>query len=74
MIQKIEDGERRIPVLLKLFQFHGFLWHGHGQRKANESEVRKRPMAELQKKPRALSQKIKDKGYNLVGMWECQWH
>ena len=37
------------------------------------NEKRKKPMAELREETTANSKYIRDQGYNLVEMWECQW-
>ncbi|CAH3160600.1 unnamed protein product [Porites lobata] len=75
-------GERRLPVdgfhgpSQTVFQFHGCWWHGHNcyLTKGKEmNEKRKKPMAELREETTANSKYIRDQGYNLVEMWECQW-
>ena len=75
-------GERRLPVdgfhgpSQTVFQFHGCYWHGH-QCYLNEgremNETRKKPMVELRKETENNSVYIKDQGYNLVEIYECQW-
>ena len=75
-------GGRRLPVdgfhgpSQTVFQFHGCWWHGHNcyLTKGKEiNEKRKKPMAELREETTANSKYIRDQGYNLVEMWECQW-
>ena len=75
-------GERKIPVdgfhgpSQTVFQFHGCFWHGHNchLNKGKEmNEVRKRPMTELLKETKETSKYIKDQGYHLVEIYECQW-
>ena len=75
-------GERRLPVdgfhgpSQTVFQFHGCWWHGHNCYLTKEKEInekRKKPMAELREETTANSKYIRDQGYNLVEMWECQW-
>ena len=75
-------GERKIPVdgfhgpSQTVFQFHGCWWHGHicHLTKGKEmNEKRKRPMAELREETKETSKYIKDQGYHLVEIYECQW-
>ena len=75
-------GERKIPVdgfhgpSQTVFQFHGCWWHGHicHLTKGKEmNEKRKRPMAELREETKETSTYIKDQGYHLVEIYECQW-
>ena len=75
-------GERQLPVdgfhgpSRTVFQFHGCWWHGHdcNLTKGKEmNEKRKKPMKELLKQTKANSKYIRDQGYNLVEMWECEW-
>ena len=75
-------GERKIPVdgfhgpSQTVFQFHGCFWHGHNchLNKGKEmNEVRKRPMTELLKETKETSKYIKEQGYHLVEIYECQW-
>ena len=75
-------GERKIPVdgfhgpSQTVFQFHGCWWHGHicHLTKGKEmNEKRKRPMAELREETKETSKYIKDQGYHLVQIYECQW-
>ena len=72
-------GERKIPVdgfhgpSQTVFQFHGCWWQGHNCYLAKGKEMnekRKRPMTELLKE---TSKYIKDQGYHLVEIYECQW-
>ena len=75
-------GERRIPVdgfhspSQTVFQFHGCWWHGHNCHLTQGKEMnekRKKPMVELLKETKDISKYIKDQGYKLIEMWECQW-
>ena len=75
-------GERKIPVdgfhgpSQTVFQFHGCWWHGRNcyLTKGKEiNEKRKKPMVELREETTTNSKYIRDQGYNLVEMWECQW-
>ena len=75
-------GERKIPVdgfhgpSQTVFQFHGCWWHGHicHLTKGKEmNEKRKRPMRELREETKEISKYIKDQGYHLVEIYECQW-
>ena len=75
-------GERRLPVdgihspSQTVFQFHGCWWHGHDCHLTKGKEInekRKRPMKELLKETKANSKYIRDQGYELVEMWECDW-
>ena len=75
-------GERRLPVdgfhgrSQTVFQFHGCWWHGHDCHltEGNEmNEKRKRPMKELLAETKANSKYIKEQGYQLIEVFECQW-
>ena len=74
--------ERRLPVdgihspSQTVFQFHGCWWHGHDCHLTKGKEInekRKRPMKQLLKETKANSKYIRDQGYELVEMWECDW-
>ena len=75
-------GETRLPVdgfhgpSQTVYQYHGCFWHGHDcyLTKGKEyNEKRKKPMDELREETRRNSKYIKDQGFNIVEMWECQW-
>ena len=75
-------GGRKVPVggfnaqTQTVYQFHGCFWHGHDcalnhGKKFNVK--RKKPMAELREETEANATYIKNLGYNLVEIYECQW-
>ncbi|KXJ22829.1 Zinc finger and SCAN domain-containing protein 22 [Exaiptasia diaphana] len=74
-------GNRRLAVdgfhgpSQTVFQFHGCYWHGDrcylNQKEFNE--VRKKPMSELREETEANSKYIRNEGFNLVEMKECEW-
>ena len=75
-------GERRLPVdgfhgpTQTVFQFHGCYWHGHQcylTEGKETNETRKKPMAELRQETEANSTYIKNLGYTLVEIYECEW-
>ncbi|XP_071793479.1 uncharacterized protein [Asterias amurensis] len=75
-------GPRMIPVdgfcqkTNTVYQFHGCFWHGHNcHRNPNEfNNFRKISRDDLMKQTEQMSTYIRQQGYNLVEMWECQWH
>ena len=75
-------GARQLPVdgfhkeSQTVFQFHGCYWHGHRclLTQGNEvNETRKRPLVELYDETKENTNYIKDQGYRVVELWECEW-
>ena len=57
-------------------QFREWWWHGHDCHRTKGKEInekRKKHMKELLKETKANSKYIRDQGYNLVELWECEW-
>ena len=73
-------GGRKLPVdgfnvqTQTVYHFHGCYWHGHdcGLNRGKEFNE-KRNMSELLEETRANTEYIKEQGYRVVEMWECQW-
>ncbi|XP_038067357.1 uncharacterized protein LOC119737233 [Patiria miniata] len=73
--------ERMIPVdgycsdTNTVYQFHGCYWHGHPcHLNPNEfNKVRKVSIDDLRRQTEETSAYIRQQGYNLVEMWECEW-
>ena len=74
-------GAKRLPVdgfcaeTNTVFQFHGCFWHGH-QCSINTDEynpVRKMSMEDLRQQTTQTSVYIRQQGYELIEMWECEW-
>ncbi len=70
-------GRRQLPVdgfhQRTVFQFHGCFWHGHTCQINHVNAVRGKPMRELRKETKDNADYIRDLGYTLVEMWECEW-
>ena len=74
-------GKRKIPVdgycqaTNTVFQFQGCFWHGHQcpQNPSKVNQVRKLSRDERYQKTEEISTYIREQGYNLVEMWECEW-
>jgi hypothetical protein len=75
-------GTRQLPVdgfcqtTHTVYQFHGCYWHGHSCRLTSgkdHNERRNKSFAELQEETRKNSKYIKDEGYQLVEIYECEW-
>ena len=75
-------GGRKLPVdsfdvqMQTVYQFQGCWWHGHDcslNRGKDYNEKHKKAMAELLEETRANTEYIRNKGYNVVEMWECEW-
>ncbi|KAL9989107.1 hypothetical protein ACROYT_G003618 [Oculina patagonica] len=83
-IRKTEKriGGRQLPVdgfhkeSQTVFQFHGCNWHGHQCHLTHGKEMnekQEKSMAELYDGKKANTKYIKDQGYWVVNLWECQW-
>ena len=75
-------GDRGLPVdgfhgpSQTVFQFHGCYWHGHNcvlNKGRARNKNRNKSMAELRQETEANSTYIRNMGYNLVEMYECEW-
>lgn len=58
-----------------VFQYHGDFWHGCPKCYSEDSinNVNGAQMGDLYEKTKERSNQIKEAGYNLVEMWECEW-
>ncbi|XP_071797162.1 uncharacterized protein [Asterias amurensis] len=74
-------GGRMIPVdgyckeTNTVFQFHGCYWHGHPcHLNPNEfNKVRQASRDELRRQTEDTSAYIRQQGYKLIELWECDW-
>ncbi|XP_038054119.1 uncharacterized protein LOC119726483 [Patiria miniata] len=74
-------GDRQIPVdgFCKqnntVYQFQGCFWHGHRchLNKSEFNHVRKTSMDELRQQTEQTSAYIRQHGFQLKEMWECEW-
>ena len=75
-------GDRQLPVdgfhkeSQTVFQFHGCYWHGHRCHLTQGKEVNEKSgksMVELYDETKANTKYIKDQGYRVVELWQCQW-
>lgn len=59
-----------------IFEFYGCYWHGHPScmRKSEFNSVRKCTFAHCYKLTRDRELELLRQGYNLVIIWECEWH
>ena len=61
-----------------VFQFHGCFWHGctscYPNRHEKHFRLNDRTFYDVFEKTKQHTQKIKDKGFNVVEIWECQWN
>ncbi|XP_072377781.1 uncharacterized protein [Diabrotica undecimpunctata] len=58
-----------------VYQYHGCFWHGHPECFKNDTvnHVNNETMSDLYERTIRRSKQIKEAGYNLVEMWECEW-
>ncbi|CAH3118846.1 unnamed protein product [Porites lobata] len=75
-------GDRKLPVdgfnveSQTVYRFQGCYRHGHDcalNRGKEVNEKRNKPMTELLEETRANTEYIRNKGYRVVEMWECEW-
>ena len=74
-------GVRQIPVdgyckeTKTVYQFHGCYFHGHRCHLNNKTfnKTKNCSMEELRRQTAETSKYIKEEGYNLVEIWECEW-
>ena len=82
-------GEFRIPdtrytvdgyyaATRTVYEFHGCYWHGcprcHLQRQETHARLLDRTMEDAYRTTQAKVQSLRDRGYTVVEMWECDWH
>jgi hypothetical protein len=79
---EIKIGPKSIPVdgfseeLNKTYQFQGCLFHGHScwlTHKHEVNPINKIPLSELRKKTEETTRYLKDAGYQVEEIYECQW-
>ncbi|XP_018334518.2 uncharacterized protein LOC108743448 [Agrilus planipennis] len=58
-----------------VYQYHGCFWHGCPKcyRPTTIKHVNHETMDDLYEKTQRRSQQLKDAGYSVVEMWECNW-
>ena len=76
-------GMKRLPVdgfcrhTNTVYEFQGCIWHGHRcwmtKNYNGVNPVNGKSLFDLYQRTRDKIQYIKDQGYNVVEMWECQW-
>ena len=75
-------GQRRLPVdgwcaqTNTVYQFHGCYWHGHEcmkEKGVTKNEKNGKKMEQLRAETQKNSAYIRQCGYNLVELWECDW-
>ena len=72
-------GRRQLPVdgycaqTNTCYQFHGDIWHGCECQGNNVHPKNGKTMAELREETKRNSDYIRQCGYNLVELWECEW-
>jgi G:T-mismatch repair DNA endonuclease (very short patch repair protein) len=80
--KEIRIGDHGIPVdgfssaTNTTYQFHGCFWHGHNCVKTSSLSVhpyKRKPLEEIYKDTLDKEQYIKDLGYSLIRIWECEW-
>ena len=80
--REVKIGHRCIPVdglsrkLNKIYQFHGCLFHGHQcwlTKGKTTNPVNGKSMEELHEKTVRTTQYLKDYGYEVEEIYECQW-
>ena len=82
-------GEFRIPdtrytvdgydaTTRTVYEFHGCYWHGcprcHPQRQETHARLLDPTMEDAYRTTQAKVQSLRDHGYTVVEMWECDWH
>jgi G:T-mismatch repair DNA endonuclease (very short patch repair protein) len=76
-------GMKRVPVdgfcrdTNTVYEFQGCIWHGHRcwmtKKHNGVNPVNGKSLDDLYQRTQDKIQYIKDQGYNVVEMWECQW-
>ena len=75
-------GQRQLPVdgwcaqTNTVYQFHGCYWHGHEcmeEQGVAKNEKNGKTMEQLRKETVKNSNYIRQCGYQLVELWECEW-
>lgn len=71
----VKDGPKHrypvdgfMPDKLKIFQFHGCHWHGHGCRRDFNPDSKS-----LRQQSEDTISLLKSKGYSVKVKWECEW-
>ena len=76
-------GQHNLPVdgyceeSNTVFQFHGCFWHGHNCNKTKGISIhpyKNRPMSEVLEETIKKEEYVKELGYRLVRIWECEWN
>ena len=61
-----------------VYEFHGCYWQGcprcHPQRQETHARLLDRTMEDANRTTQAKVQSLRDHGYMVVEMWECDWH
>jgi G:T-mismatch repair DNA endonuclease (very short patch repair protein) len=75
-------GMKRLPVdgfcrdINTIYEFQGCIWHGHRcwmtKKHNGVNPVNRKSLDDLYQRTQDKIQYIKDQGYNVVEMWECQ--
>ena len=72
-------GRRQLPVdgwcqeTQTVYQMHGCWWHGHECQKKDYNDVRQKPMKELRAETDRNTSYLKELGYEVIEIWECEW-
>ena len=72
-------GQRQLPVdgycaqTNTCYQFHGDIWHGCECQGKKVHPKNGKSMTELREETKKNSDYIRQCGYNLVELWECEW-
>ena len=75
-------GQRQLPVdgwcaqTNTVYQFHGCYWHGHEcmeEQGIMKNDKNGKTMEQLRKETEINSNYIRQCGYQLVELWECEW-
>jgi G:T-mismatch repair DNA endonuclease (very short patch repair protein) len=58
-----------------VYQFHGCFWHGcpNCYKEDTINNKKKESMGDLYEKTKRFTQQLRDNGYKVVEMWECEW-
>ena len=75
-------GQQQLPVdgwcaqTNIVYQFHGCYWHGHGcmqEKGVTQNDRNGKTMEQLRADTQKNSRYIRQCGYQLIEMWECEW-